>query len=332
MTTADLLKDVDLDKCLTLGDYKGIELENIDTTVSDEEIEEEIAYALSMYPTEVTGRPVQEGDTVTIDYVGRIDGEEFEGGTAEGTDLKIGSGQFIDGFESGLVGASTGETRVLDLTFPEEYTEELAGKDVEFTVTVVKIKESQTEATDEWVAANIEGYYTVEEYREGLRSELQETNEQSAQSQLRYNAWNAVVEACTIHEYPEALVELGAELYSQEAETYASYMGMELEDYVESCGLTMEEYEEYKTEYGKSIAAQAMVAQAICDKEGYKIGDDKYQEELAALLEDYQCTEEELISSYGRDSVEQTILLNHVCDLILENAVITEPESSEAAE
>ena len=163
VTTADLMKDIDVEKCVTLGQYKGITVEKTIQAVTDEDVENEIQSALASYPVEQEGREAQEGDTVNIDYVGRIDGEEFEGGSDTGADLLLGSGQFIEGFEDGLIGATAGETRVLDLTFPSDYTEELSGKDVEFTVTVNAVKVPLEEPTDERVAANIEGYSTVED-------------------------------------------------------------------------------------------------------------------------------------------------------------------------
>lgn len=323
-TTAELMEDIDVEKCVTLGEYKGITVEKTIEAVTDQDVEDEIQSALQAYPVEVTNRTVQEGDTVNIDYVGRLDGEEFDGGSDQGADLKIGSGQFIEGFEDGLIGASKGETRVLNLTFPSDYTEELAGKAVEFTVTVNAIKEPLTEATDEWVAANIEGYYTVDEYKEGIRSEQQETNEQTAEEQMRYTAWMNVVDGCTINEYPDTLVEMGRQLYVQQAELYASYANMELEDFIASSGLTQDEFDANAEEYGKNVAAQALVSQAICNAEGFAIGDETYQEQLNNMLAEYGCTEEELISAYGQDSVEQSIMVNWVCQLILDNAVIEE--------
>lgn len=208
-TTAELMAEIDVEKCVTLGEYKGITVEKNIIPVTDEDVEKEIQTALAMYPVEVEGRAAQEGDTVNINYVGKIDGEEFEGGSDQGADLLLGSGRFIEGFEDGLIGASKGETRTLNLTFPEQYNPELAGKDVEFTVTVNAIKEPLKEPTDEWVAANIEGYYTLDEYKAAIRSEQEETNQQTAEEQLRYSAWTQVVDSCTINEYPESLVEMG---------------------------------------------------------------------------------------------------------------------------
>ena len=241
--------------------------------------------------------------------------------------MKIGSGQFIEGFEDGLIGASKGETRVLDLTFPQNYTEDLAGKAVEFTVTVNTINEPLEEPNDEWVAANIEGYYTVEEYKAGIRSEQEENNKQTAEEQMRYTAWTKVVDGCTINEYPETLVEMGKKLYTRQAETYAQYAGMELKEFIESSGITQEEFDANAEEYGKDVAAQALVNQAICNVEGYTIGDEAYQEAMTNMLAEYGCTEEELISAYGQDNVEQSIMMNRVIQLILDNAVVEEVEA-----
>ena len=326
-TTAELMAEIDVEKCVTLGEYKGITVEKTIEPVTDEDVEQEIQSALESYPVEVTNRSVQEGDTVNIDYVGRIDGEEFEGGSDEGALLKIGSGQFIEGFEDGLIGASKGETRVLDLTFPQNYTEDLAGKAVEFTVTVNTINEPLEEPNDEWVAANIEGYYTVEEYKAGIRSEQEENNKQTAEEQMRYTAWTTVVDGCTINEYPETLVEMGKKLYTRQAETYAQYAGMELKEFIESSGITQEEFDANAEEYGKDVAAQALVNQAICNAEGYTIGDEAYQEAMTNMLAEYGCTEEELISAYGQDNVEQSIMMNRVIQLILDNAVVEEVEA-----
>lgn len=330
-TTAELMAGIDVEKCVTLGDYKGVTVEKTIQSVTDEDVQNEIDNALANYPVEVD-RAAKEGDTVNIDYVGKIDGEEFDGGSDQGADLKLGSGKFIDGFEDGLIGARKGETRTLNLTFPEDYTQDLAGKAVEFTVTVNAVKEPLSEPTDQWVADNIEGYDNIADYKAGIRSEQEESNEQTAENQVRYAAWTQVIDNCTINEYPETLVEVGKKLYEQQVETYAKYAGMELDAYIESSGLTQEEYQSNMEEYGKNVAAQALVCQAICDKEGFAIGDDDYQKALQDMLTEYGCTEDELIQTYGQDNVEQSIMLNRVSNLILENANVTEVQADSSAD
>ena len=330
-TTAELMAGIDVEKCVTLGDYKGVTVEKTIQSVTDEDVQNEIDNALANYPVEVD-QAAKEGDTVNIDYVGKIDGEEFDGGSDQGADLKLGSGKFIDGFEDGLIGARKGETRTLNLTYPEDYTQDLAGKAVEFTVTVNAVKEPLSEPTDQWVADNIEGYDNIADYKAGIRSEQEESNEQTAENQVRYAAWTQVIDNCTINEYPETLVEVGKKLYEQQVETYAKYAGMELDAYIESSGLTQEEYQSNMEEYGKNEAAQALVCQAICDKEGFAIGDDDYQKALQDMLTEYGCTEDELIQTYGQDNVEQSIMLNRVSNLILENANVTEVQADSSAD
>ena len=330
-TTAELMAGIDVEKCVTLGDYKGVTVEKTIQSVTDEDVQNEIDNALANYPVEVD-QAAKEGDTVNIDYVGKLDGEEFDGGSDQGADLKLGSGKFIDGFEDGLIGARKGETRTLNLTFPEDYTQDLAGKAVEFTVTVNAVKEPLSEPTDQWVADNIEGYDNLADYKAGIRSEQEESNEQTAENQVRYAAWTQVIDNCTINEYPETLVEVGKKLYEQQVETYAKYAGMELDAYIESSGLTQEEYQSNMEEYGKNVAAQALVCQAICDKEGFAIGDDDYQKALQDMLTEYGCTEDELIQTYGQDNVEQSIMLNRVSNLILENANVTEVQADSSAD
>lgn len=330
-TTAELMAGIDVEKCVTLGDYKGVTVEKTIQSVTDEDVQNEIDNALANYPVEVD-QAAKEGDTVNIDYVGKIDGEEFDGGSDQGADLKLGSGKFIDGFEDGLIGARKGETRTLNLTYPEDYTQDLAGKAVEFTVTVNAVKEPLSEPTDQWVADNIEGYDNLADYKAGIRSEQEENNEQTAENQVRYAAWTQVIDNCTINEYPETLVEVGKKLYEQQVETYAKYAGMELDAYIESSGLTQEEYQSNMEEYGKNVAAQALVCQAICDKEGFAIGDDDYQKALQDMLTEYGCTEDELIQTYGQDNVEQSIMLNRVSNLILENANVTEVQADSSAD
>ena len=330
-TTAELMAGIDVEKCVTLGNYKGVTVEKTIQSVTDEDVQNEIDNALANYPVEVD-QAAKEGDTVNIDYVGKIDGEEFDGGSDQGADLKLGSGKFIDGFEDGLIGARKGETRTLNLTFPEDYTQDLAGKAVEFTVTVNAVKEPLSEPTDQWVADNIEGYDNLADYKAGIRSEQEESNEQTAENQVRYAAWTQVIDNCTINEYPETLVEVGKKLYEQQVETYAKYAGMELDAYIESSGLTQEEYQSNMEEYGKNVAAQALVCQAICDKEGFAIGDDDYQKALQDMLTEYGCTEDELIQTYGQDNVEQSIMLNRVSNLILENANVTEVQADSSAD
>ena len=174
-------------KYVELGDYKGIEYTREVAEVTDTQIQSQVDSLLSSLTetTEVTDRPIEEGDTANIDFVGTMNGEEFDGGSGEGFDLEIGSDSFIDGFEDGLIGHSVGEKVSLDLTFPENYqSEDLAGKDVNFAVTINSISVKTTpELTDEVVKENTD-YDTVDAYKDSVRKDLEKQAEEDADSQV----------------------------------------------------------------------------------------------------------------------------------------------------
>lgn len=328
-------EDYNLDEIVTLGEYKGIAVDKVITPVTDEAVQSEIDSELSN-PVEVTDENAvaQEGDTVNIDYEGTKDGVAFDGGTAQDTDLELGSGMFIDGFEGGLIGAKKGESRDLNLTFPEDYPEEsLQGADVVFHVTVNAIKRPAGELTDAWVQENSDGeYQTVDEYRAGIRTELEQQNQEQADQQVRVDAWTQVVEGSEIAEYPESLVNEGKDAYEQQVEMYAQMFGMEVADYIEQVGMSEEEYEAQKEEYGKRMTSARLVLQAIVKAEGYTVDDEDYKNRLAEYAEQQQVSEEEFIEQYGEDAVEEQIMMDRVLDLIMENAVITEKEATAETE
>ena len=194
-----------------LGEYKGLTVEVSPTTVTDEEVLKQIrANAGSDILEEVTEGTVEEGDTANIDYEGKLDGEAFDGGTAKDTDLEIGSGTFIPGFEDGLIGVKIGDTVDLPLTFPENYTEELAGKDVVFTVTVNSVKR-MPELTDDLVNQITDGEYTdVDSYKESVRKDLEDAKVASRPSEINNSLLTQIAATSTIKEYPQELVDYAA--------------------------------------------------------------------------------------------------------------------------
>ena len=327
------LDDIDVASCVTLPEYKGITVEKQVTPVTDEDVDTTITYSLSYSPLEVSDEnaKVEEGDTVNIDYTGTLDGKEFDGGSAEDTDLMIGSGQFIEGFESGLVGHVKGDTVELNLTFPEDYTEDLAGKDVVFTVTINAIKRPLTEITEEWVQANSD-CKTIEEYRESVRKDLEEYNNSLAEENLQTQAWQQVVTDSTVKEYPEELMEYGRDVFEDQVTSNAQASGQTLEEFVEAQGMTQEEYEEQKEEYSKNIVSQMLVMKAITDAENYTEEDEEYQEILDAYLTQYGLEEDEFYEQNGKQNVYQSIMLQRVCQLIMEEANIEEVQAQTQAE
>ena len=202
----------DVSKYVTIGEYKGLELTRTSQPVTDDDVQAEINYNLEDNGSEVKDGTVENGDTVTINFTGTIDGKEFDGGSAEDYELVVGDGEMIDGFEDGIVGMKSGETKELDLTFPDDYYEEsVAGKAVVFKVTLQKFTRP-AELTDEWVAENTE-YKTVDEYRAAVKTQLEDTAVQTADYELYSDAWNEVQAASEIKDYQKEDVDAAKKSY-----------------------------------------------------------------------------------------------------------------------
>lgn len=306
-----------------LGKYKGIEVDRTVDDVTDDQVQEQITNTLMSSAEEVKDEDaqVEDGDIANIDYVGTKDGEAFDGGTSEDYDLTIGSGQFIEGFEEGLVGAKIGETRDLDLTFPENYTsEELAGQDVVFTVTVNSIRRAP-ELTEDWVKENTE-YDSIDAYEKGVRQSLETSNEQNADSIARNTAWSQVLEECEVKEYPEKDLEEAKQSYSDMLQEYADQMGQSVDEFMESQGMTQEQFEEESQQYAEYQLKQDLAVQAIMDEEGFTLADDGNNAAAEQMEKDYGMSIDELIDQYGETSVKESVALSRVMDFIMDNAKI----------
>ena len=321
-TLTDLTGNLNLDKLVTLGEYKGLKLTKEITEVRDEDIDDAVADALENTYVEVD-RPAENGDTVNIDYVGTMEGEEFEGGSDTGFDLQLGSHSFIDGFEDGLVGAKKGDVVTLDLTFPKNYTEELSGKAVQFKVTVNKVQTTSKEISEEWVKANTE-FESVEDYRRDIRVKLETQNNTDAEDTMEGEAWKRVLENSEVNEYPEEVVQYGRYYYDQLLKSYCQQSGITLEQYMEAKNMTADDYKEMQTAYAQSMAGQLLIMAAIEKAEGISAEDQQYQESLKELIEASGVDEDTFFSYYERFSVEQSLMLERINKIIVDNAVVTE--------
>lgn len=321
-TLTDLTGNLNLDKLVTLGEYKGLKLTKEITEVRDEDIDDAVADALENTYVEVD-RPAENGDTVNIDYVGTMEGEEFEGGSDTGFDLQLGSHSFIDGFEDGLVGAKKGDVVTLDLTFPKNYTEELSGKAVQFKVTVNKVQTTSKEISEEWVEANTE-FESVEDYRRDIRVKLETQNNTDAEDTMEGEAWKMVLENSEVNEYPEEVVQYGRYYYDQLLKSYCQQSGITLEQYMEAKNMTADDYKEMQTAYAQSMAGQLLIMAAIEKAEGISAEDQQYQESLKELIEASGVDEDTFFSYYERFSVEQSLMLERINKIIVDNAVVTE--------
>ncbi|WP_027208931.1 trigger factor [Butyrivibrio hungatei] len=221
------LNDINPMDYITLGEYKGFTVEVAPVSVTDEDVDGYINNLIESNPakTEITDRPIQKGDIANIDYEGKYadTGVAFDGGTAKGFDLDIGSGMFIPGFEDGLVGVKLGDTVDLDLTFPEEYgSKDLAGKKVVFTVKVNKISEKSKEPTDEWAAGlGMEGVTNLEQLKETSKQQLTEEAEATHKADVESAVIEKVIEISEFKDFPQELLNYYLVQENEQLENYA---------------------------------------------------------------------------------------------------------------
>lgn len=307
---------------VTPGEYKGIEVTANSSLLSDDYVDFSINYLRSQHATIVEAPDktvVENGDIANIDYAGYKDGVAFDGGTAAGQNLMIGSGSFIPGFEEGLIGVKVGETVSLDLTFPEDYSnsEELAGADVTFEVTVNSISTAELpELTDEFVQSlGLTDCNTVDELKDYVYQVANDSYENSIKRQISQK----VTENSIFEEPPEEMVERYCNILVENmATTVADSYGVDLNTFMSAQNMSEEEYMQTFREDAKTLAKQYILFQAISDIEGLALT--KEQMEQAIAEEGYQVNDE------SREEVEEAVMLDVVMDFLYENAVITEAE------
>lgn len=320
---ATVLKDMKTEKYVTLGEYKGVEISVAQEEVPQEDIDTWVDEAyfscLSAEYGGVTDRAVAEGDTVSIDYEGKLDGVAFDGGTAAGQSLTIGSGQFIDGFEEGLVGVMPGETVDLNLTFPENYTADLAGKAVVFTVTVNFIVPEEM-SDDVIVNLGMEDVSTVDDLYAFAETYLAAYAEQTYATNVQNAVINNFMQTCVFDKVPEALVEkyakvlndsitLGAANYGMDVDTYTYYFygGTSMESYVAS--------------YSENAAKQYIAFQAVANAENLNISDEELDTKLLQFAQEAGYTTiEEFIGDTSKEEYREYFMYENVLNYLVENA------------
>lgn len=306
---------------VTLGEYKGIVVEDPYVEITDEDVEARITQALAANPkqTEVD-RPAENGDVVNIDYVGMKDGVPFDHGTDDNFDLVLGSHRFIDGFEDGLVGAKTGDELSLNLTFPEDYKNaELAGQDVVFDVTVNAVKEqSEAELNDEFVKRVSEESETVEEYRAELRKMMEEQARAEADMQIQNAVVDKVVENASFTGLEERVeAEFTQELASMESAL--SEQGTTLAEYAQMYGMDEDMMKEQLRAQVQGVNEINLIADAVAEAEGLK-ADDASRQRLAELNGVESVID--LVTQYGQEAVDNAAKRILVMDFLVENAKV----------
>lgn len=321
---------------ITLPELSSIEvISSPEEEVTDEEVDNQIQALLSAKLVEVPGDSV-EGDTVNIDYVGTIDGVAFDGGTASGYDLKLGSGSFIDGFEGQLFGRRKGDKVTVKVTFPEDYGKaELAGKPAEFEVTVNAVKRVPA-LTDEWVKDNAEiDAETVEELRQKTREQLAYNHSYSYHSGIQQDALMKIVDAASI-ELSDAMKEYGtAYVLNAQIQQMKGY-GFDLASMINMYGMTVESFKEEMESEGAEYAKQYFVLHKLAAEQSISLNDALMDDLLSDIsrMSGRSYNKQELIDQFGQEAVENEAVNGAVMDYIESNVRVKieekAPESSAA--
>lgn len=327
-----------LEDHVKLGEYKGLEYQDSAIEVTDQEVEAEINARLAAakgtegFSTELKEELVEEGDVLSIDFLGKLDGVAFEGGEGEDYSLTIGSGQFIPGFEEGLLGWKVGDKKDLDLTFPADYgSPELAGKDVVFTVTINSGTRPVTpEYGLDFVTATSE-FKSLEEYEAAVKEELIQKKNDEALAMKQNTLWNQVMENAEIISYPEGEVEARKQENIDYYTNYATQYGMDLNSFVTAYfGMDEAAFADYLDMYAQTIVEQEMVMYAIADAEGVTLSEKEYKDLLVLTLKEQGFSGEDAFESQsgmsfeeyaGKENLQKTFLLEKVINYIVENAV-----------
>lgn len=327
---------------ITIKQYKGLEVPKTEVVeVTDEDVENAIeSYRNSNKVKQmIIGRAAQEGDTVNMDYVGKIDGEAFDGGTAEGATLVLGSGQYIQatadypGFEDQIVGHNAGDVFDITVQFPAEYSNnpDMENQVAVFSITLNEVyTESMPEVTDEWVQTVSEESATVEEFEEEIRSSLEESNEMSRESTMQQNVLAALLEQVEVKEYPEGEVEARVEQIEEQQKSYASLYGMDFDEFRDTyLGMTEEDYNTRVQETAEIAVQQELALELIAEKEKLEPTEEEYE----AKFEEYASqmgfeSVDALKEAYDEDTLKTAAMQDAVLDYLTENCVETETDSS----
>lgn len=324
------LKDMDVDKYVTLGEYKGLAA-SVDTVEVDEDewdtLVNNVYYGnITAENGGITDRAVETGDTVNIDYEGKKDDVAFDGGTAQGYDLTIGSGNFIAGFEDGLIGVMPGETVDLDLSFPDPYPNnpDLAGQPVVFTVTVNYIQPAQDGEFSDEVISNfgIDGVTNEEELRQYAYDYLNENAQQNYETNVQQAVMDAFMANNTFTSVPEALVQKYSDAAESSITSMASAYGVDADTFTQY--YYGQDLATFLSTYAEQTAKQDIALQAVANKENLNISD----EELDQMIQDRATaagydTIEEYIGETSKEDYREYFLYDKVLDYLVENAQIT---------
>ena len=322
---------------VTLGEYKGVAVEKNVEKVTDEAVDARIQHDVERASTtqDVTDRAVENGDIVNLDYAGSVDGVAFEGGTAQGQSLTIGSGMFIPGFEEQMVGMNIGEERDLSVKFPEQYhADSLAGKDAVFHVKVNGIQTKVRPELDDDFAADVSEFDTFEAYKANIVADLEKNAADRAEANLEDSLVQKVVDAADC-DIPDAMIQDEITTMLREMEMRMIYQGIRFEDYLKYTGQTLDQVREnYKPEAANRVKTQ-LVLEAVAKAENIVPTDEDVDEAIADQAKRVNRDVEEFkasLSEQQKEYLKETAGIKKVIDFLKANAVITEKAAEEKAE
>lgn len=310
-----------------LGKYKGIELEKIEHTVSDEDVDKDIEAARNRNARVITieDRPIENGDIAVIDFEGFSDGVAFPGGKGESYELEIGSGSFIPGFEDQLIGVAAGEEKEVNVTFPEEYhAADLAGKPAMFKVKVNEIKKKELPELDDDFASEVSEFDTLDEYKKNVREQMEKAAEEKAKDETEDAAINAAAEDCEI-DIPAAMVDAQIDRMINGMAQRLSYQGMSLNMYLQYTGSTIEAMRENFREQAEKQVRVSLVLEAIIKAEGIEATEDEKNEKIEEMSKQYNMELDkfkEALRPEDLEGIKREIEFTKAIDLIVDNAVI----------
>ena len=317
-----------------LGKYKGIALEKTEYKVTDADIDAEInrmAERNSRMVT-VTDRATEKGDVAVIDFVGSVDGVEFEGGKAENHELELGSNTFIPGFEDQVVGMKVDEVKDVNVKFPEEYfSKDLAGKDAVFKVTLHEIKKKELPAIDDEFAKDVSEFDTIKELKADIKAKKEKQNEENSKAELEERAVRAIAAVSEV-EIPNGMVEVELDNMAQDMERRLSYQGFSLDQYLKMLGKTVADFRKESEEPAKESIKLRLVLEAVCKDAKVEAPEAEVNEKIAELAKAYGRKEEDLKNNeeFVR-SIEESVKSEKAIAMVLENAKIktVEPKVEE---
>ncbi|MGA4513482.1 trigger factor [Staphylococcus caledonicus] len=316
-----------------LGDYKDLEIEKQNSELTEEDLQEAIDHSLGHLADMVVKEDgaVEENDTVNIDFDGYVDGEQFEGGQAEGYDLEVGSGSFIPGFEDQLVGMKTGEEKDVVVTFPEEYhAEELAGKEATFKTKVNEIKYKEVPELDDEIANELDSdANSVDEYKENLRKRLSEQKAEEAENVEKEEAINKATDNVTI-DIPQAMIDTELDRMVQEFGQRIQQQGLDLQTYFQISGQDESQLREQMKDDAEQRIKTNLTLSAIADKENIEATDEDIDKELEKMSKQFNISVEDIKQTLGNtDIIKNDVRIQKVIDLIRDNAKYVESTKEE---